>query len=302
MSGTLPESRRTRFHQLSDGRRLAFEDLGDPDGLPVFVFHGSPSCRLAPGLYPGEPIPWNVRLIAPDRPGFGQSDPQPGRTLADWPDDVAALADALRLDRFYLAGGSSGGPAVLSCGWKLSDRVVAAALVGGLAPPHDASLTAAMGRTSRTLLALARRAPFLVRLNYEFLAWLSRRNPVRAASLVVSRMAKADAAVLERPEIASMLREVLPETFRQGGRWPAAELSMYARAWPFALDEVTIPVDLWYGDADPTVPVEMGQHLAARLPNATLHVISGGGHLWVYDHLSEVLQALVGSNRAMKNG
>ena len=101
------ESRHTRFHQLSDGRRLAFEDLGDPGGLPVFVFHGSPSCRLAPGLYPGEPIPSNVRLIAPDRPGFGQSDPQPGRTLADWPDDVAAFADALRLNRFYLAGGST---------------------------------------------------------------------------------------------------------------------------------------------------------------------------------------------------
>ena len=123
-SGTPPESRRTRFHRLSDGRRLAYEDLGDPGGLPVFVFHGSPSCRLAPGLYPGEPIPSNVRLIAPDRPGFGQSDPQPGRTLADWPDDVAALADAIHLDRFYLAGGSSGGPAVLACGWKLSDRVV----------------------------------------------------------------------------------------------------------------------------------------------------------------------------------
>ena len=99
-----------------------------------------------------------------------------------------------------------------------------------------------------------------------------------------------------------MLREVLPETFRQGGRWPAAELSMYARPWPFALDEVTIPLDLWYGDADPTVPVEMGHYLAARLPNATLHVIPGGGHLWVYDHLSEVIQCLVGLDHETKNG
>ena len=86
--------------KLSDGRTLGYEILGDADGSPLFFFHGTPGSRLVlaeddllaqvPGL----------RLILPDRPGCGLSDPAPARTLIDWPGDVAQLADHLGLERF----------------------------------------------------------------------------------------------------------------------------------------------------------------------------------------------------------
>jgi hypothetical protein len=79
--------------QLRDGRQLAYAEYGDPNGSPVMLFHGNPSSRLSWGLIPGSPFRPRLRLIAPDRPGFGRSDFQPGRQLLDWPDDVCELAD-----------------------------------------------------------------------------------------------------------------------------------------------------------------------------------------------------------------
>jgi pimeloyl-ACP methyl ester carboxylesterase len=51
-----------------------------------------------------------VRHIQLDRPGFGLSDFQPGRTVLDWPDDVAHVADLLGIERFAVIGVSGRGP------------------------------------------------------------------------------------------------------------------------------------------------------------------------------------------------
>lgn len=95
---------------LSDGRRLAYAEYGAANGIPVFLFHGLPGSRLSWGLLPNNPFPKGLRLIAPDRPGYGGSDPKPGRSLLDWVDDVVELADALAIDRFAVLGVSGGGP------------------------------------------------------------------------------------------------------------------------------------------------------------------------------------------------
>lgn len=88
--------------QPPDGRRLGFDEYGAPDGKPLFYFHGSPSSRLEARLYLSEDLlqSLDVRLIAVDRPGMGLSDFQPNRRLLDFPKDLLALADHLKIDRF----------------------------------------------------------------------------------------------------------------------------------------------------------------------------------------------------------
>lgn len=100
---------------LGGGRELAYADLGRPGGPCVFFFHGAPMSRLH--LVPLEEqfAARGLRVISPDRPGYGRSSPQPGRSLSDWPADVTGLADALGLDRFLVAGHSSGGAYALAC-------------------------------------------------------------------------------------------------------------------------------------------------------------------------------------------
>jgi pimeloyl-ACP methyl ester carboxylesterase len=127
--------------RLRDGRRLTYHALGDPGGFPVLYMHGaigSPRWR-SPAL-DAAVASLRLRYHVVNRPGFGGSDPSPGRTVADHAADVEDLADALVLERFSVVGVSAGAPFALACAWRLPGRVVAAAAASPLAPPRSRSL------------------------------------------------------------------------------------------------------------------------------------------------------------------
>jgi pimeloyl-ACP methyl ester carboxylesterase len=134
--GTL-ETRLEDTVDLPDGRRLGVTDVGDPEGVPVLYFHGVPGSRLdfTSERYDEALRAAGVRFIAADRPGFGLSDPKPGRGHADWPADVSALADSLELDRFAVLGYSRGGHYALACAALIPDRLTAVGLLSAVASP-----------------------------------------------------------------------------------------------------------------------------------------------------------------------
>src|SRR6478735_8210825 len=118
---------------LDDGRKLRYAEWGDPSGRPMFLFHGAPGSRVfVPN--PAVTAEAGVRMVTVDRPGYGGSDPLPGRQILDWPRDVVALAEALGLDRFDVAAHSAGGPYALACGHELMDRVGHVVLISCVAP------------------------------------------------------------------------------------------------------------------------------------------------------------------------
>lgn len=106
-----------RTVHTSDGRLLAVEDRGDPAGWPVLVHHGAPSSRHSAfyGPYVRDAAERGFRLIGYDRPGYGESSPQPGRTVADCAADVRAICAEVGIDRMAMWGHSGGGPHVLAC-------------------------------------------------------------------------------------------------------------------------------------------------------------------------------------------
>jgi pimeloyl-ACP methyl ester carboxylesterase len=87
--------------QLSDGKKLCYAEYGDPQGEPTLLFHGNPGSRLSWGLYPGSPFLQNIRIIAPDRPGYGRSEFKK-HALAKWPHDITELVDHLGIKKFHL--------------------------------------------------------------------------------------------------------------------------------------------------------------------------------------------------------
>jgi pimeloyl-ACP methyl ester carboxylesterase len=158
--------------RLSNGRRLTFCEYGAADGTPAFFFHGWPGSRLDFAANQAAAAAAGVRVIAVDRPGIGGSDPQPRRTVLDWPADIAALADSLGLDRFAVFGFSFGGPYVRACAYALPGRVIRAGLVSCLGPIDDPAAKRGMPAPTRYGLAVARLSPWLARP----LAWLTARQ------------------------------------------------------------------------------------------------------------------------------
>ena len=121
--------------QLPDGRRLAWAEYGSGDGKPVLFFHGGNDSRLAGGLIAEAARDVNVRLVCPDRPGYGASTFHPRRRFLDWPADVSRLTVHLGIGPFAVLGHSGGGPHALACAQAMPSRITAVGTVSSPAPP-----------------------------------------------------------------------------------------------------------------------------------------------------------------------
>jgi len=232
-----------------------------------------------------------VRVIAPDRPGCGKSQPKPGRALVDWPDDVRALADSLAIDRFSIAGISGGGPYAAVCAWALPERVSGAAILSGIGPTDHPGATRDMLWTNRLSLWLARHAPPLARA----LLGLTRsqlRNPERALTRMASTLPAPDRAILAQPLHRDRLIAEFREAISSTTEGAIADLRIFASPWGFAPEEIRVPVHMWHGELDRNSPIALARRLAAAIPGCRTTFAPDGGHLFPLLHLDEVLKSL----------
>ena len=277
---------------LSDGRDLGWTEFGNPDGWPVFGFHGTPGSRLQMGLNEAAACRADVRLIAPDRPGYGLSTFQPCRRLIDWPDDVRQLADHLGVERFSVVGVSGGGPHAAACASLLARRVVAAGIVSGVGPLSDARISVGETRVSRFLSALFRRRSRMLRTFFIIQAAVARRWPTRALDLMIKQLPQSDADVLRRSDLLDLFERDVTRAPRTVGPAQAEDLAIASTDWGFDLGEITVPVFLWQGEADRNVPPLHAQVMHENIPGSILRTYAGEGHLLVADRLEEILIAL----------
>lgn len=271
------KSRHEAHVVLPDGRRMAYAEYGPPNGYPVLYCHGFPGSRLEAQLWRPAADALGVRLIAPDRPGYGSSDPLPGRSLADFAVDAVALLDRLGIAQVGVLGISGGGPYALALLAHAPARVLRAALVAALGPPealaavHDdlaPFLRRAWGLTQRKPALI----PFWAAFGARFLRWRSRW------AFNAQFVAGPDLAVLADPEIRGLLRRSQREGLRRSAAGAAQDLVLYLRPWGFRLACVTTPITVWHGKFDRLVPVGMADELAARLLRSGLRVVVSEGH------------------------
>jgi pimeloyl-ACP methyl ester carboxylesterase len=259
----------------SDSRILAVEEWGVPGGLPVLYLHGSPMSRLA--RHPDESIftALGIQLITYDRPGFGHSTPQPGRSVVDAAADVEAIADALGIERVPVFGVSGGGPHALAVAARLGDRISRVATLASLAPRDAAGLdwTDSMMETNQqsAWVALLGRAAVEQHLS----AGGTASRPQLPAN---------DQAVLARPEVGEMLAEAFTEAVRPGlDGWVDDVIALFGVGWGFEPSAISVPTRLWHGLADSVVPPAHSRWLADRIPGAELVLGEGDGHAGHFD-------------------
>ncbi len=265
--------------KLPDGRAIGYGDYGDPSGVPVFFFHGWPSSRYQAKLLHELAAERGLRVIAPDRPGVGLSDPLPSRGFSHWPQDVAGLADALGIERFRIYGLSGGAPYTLATAAALPDRVIAAAIVCGAPPFADPADRVNMHWGYRTLSGLKRLRRVATSALIPLSRWMIARGAERApmtwlmSSISPSdRQAIADAGCWE-----SITRSYL-EAVRNGTDHVLTDGELYLEPWDFSPEDIRVPVAFWHGLDDKNLPCDVAKNLAARVPGAQGHWEEGEGH------------------------
>jgi pimeloyl-ACP methyl ester carboxylesterase len=262
---------------LDDGRLLGFDEWGDRSGVPVFSFHGGISSRLDASPLHEACKESGVRLIAPDRPGSGCSDPAPRRTLLDWPRDVAELANALGIDRFGVMGWSLGGQYTAACAYALPHRVVRAAILGGVVPFEVRPSREGIAWFDRWLLTLCRWAPPLAGLALRIGI---RVPPLEGMQRIIYREGNdADREAMRRDPSPTWAAETIKEAVRTGTRGVIRDYRIWRDPWGFDLRRIEVEVGIWQGDDDATTPVADAELLADLIPDAKLAVLPGEGHL-----------------------
>jgi len=291
----LPPPRFEGTVRLAGGRRLGFAEFGPASGRPLVWLHGTPGARLQIAPKARQLAhERGVRIVSVERPGVGESTPHFFEAVVEFASDVEQLCDALGLERFAVAGLSGGGPYALACAHEMPERVLAGAILGGVAPSvgPDAAEGGAAALT-RTLEPLLRRAQgplggFMRRVVQVLEPFA---DPV--TDFFARMMPPGDQRVFEDLDVRRMFQQDLILGSRRYMQAIFLDAMLFGRPWGFSLADIRVPIHLWYGDADTIVPVRHGEHLAQRIPGAKLRVRSQEGHLGGLGASQEIFDVLL---------
>ena len=245
---------------LPDGRTLSYATGGDPNGFPVVVHHGTPGSRLFEALLSNPASEVGVRLVVPDRPGYGRSSPPPAEwTWNDWPADLGALLDAASVDRAGALGFSGGGPFALAA--ASDDRVARVGLVSSVVPPADNALA--------TLASV----PFALRAVFRFSkAFASFSGPDAVVSQYTDRSVSEPVAEAVAADFHEALAPGAKAVERENRAFASASLDP---------DSVGVPLRAWHGTSDENTPLSPVRTLV-RERDGTLESVEA-------DHLGTLL-------------
>ncbi len=239
------------------GARFAVAEWGDPAGIPCFMIHGTPGGRISWWKDPTIYARFGIRRLTIDRPGYGESTPQPGRRVADLVPDLVEVADALGLDRFVVTGGSGGGPHALALAAMLPDRVIRCMASVSVAPYGVDGLDWLDGQTEGNVLEFQAalegeeacrrlltglREELLTRLGAGRTDWMGDDY----------HLSEADQAMmvkhLERVR-AQMVYSLVPGV----DGWVDDDIA-FTKPWGFDVTDIHVPIVLTYGRTDVLVP------------------------------------------------
>jgi pimeloyl-ACP methyl ester carboxylesterase len=264
-----------------DGCTLRVREAGDLHGDPVFVHHGTPASGLLFDPWVDDARARGLRLVSQDRPGYGGSDRQPGRTIADVAGDVNDIADHLGIERYATWGVSGGGPHALACAALAGGRCIAAAALASVAP-HDGEgldFTAGMGESNVHEFSLAQdgRRDALVEFIEQNAQLLLAAAPEEIFDGLSSLLSDVDKAVIT-DEFARFLYDSIHHGIDASIDGWLDDDMVFVTGWGFNLADIDIPVLVYQGRQDRMVPYAHGEWLAERIPIAEAR-LSEEGHL-----------------------
>lgn len=274
----------------ADGSVIAVEVAGEPYAVPVLLCHGLADSRLSAHPLTQTARELGLRIIAPDRPGTGCTDPRRLRRVADWAEDAALVLDGLQVDSAALLGISAGGPFAAACAAALPGRVRSLTLISPLGPPGWP--THGMAPGERMSLEVSRHAPAFGGWFLGRLAALARINPRLFLRVATSELPDADRRAMNQPGTRDAFLASYTEAFRRDSKGVGQDLRVLSQPWGFDLGTITVPTSVHHGDADTTVPLQHARLYAEAIPGARLHLHPGHGHFSILDAAREMLAPL----------
>jgi pimeloyl-ACP methyl ester carboxylesterase len=273
-----------------DGRTVAYVDAGG-DGTPVLWCHGGPGSRFEPRAMAPGAADAGLRTIGIDRPGYGRSTVQPGRTIAGWVPDGLAVADAVGVERFAVVGVSTGGAYALATAALAPDRVTAVLACCALTDMRwEEGRAMVDGDATTGVWSAPDRGTAL-----QLAAGVFGEDGSKLAQGGTDELPAADIAMFSDPVFLAGMVDAFPAMFAQGLQGYVDDRLADGPGWgSFDVGAVSCPVLVLHGSEDTLVPVGHAHHTAEVVPGARLRVVDGLAHLSISREIVGELVALLG--------
>jgi pimeloyl-ACP methyl ester carboxylesterase/DNA-binding CsgD family transcriptional regulator/PAS domain-containing protein len=281
------------FHilTLTDGRHLEFTEYGPRDGMPLLYLHSTVHSRRRLHPFSRHVDNAGIHVIAPERPGYGRSDPPRGGSLQAYADDIEQLLDHLGIRSCHVVADGDGCPYALAAATRLADRIQRMALIASFAPPQFDKLER-MVSLERLVHGINQFAPVFARHIVKMTLWGLQKNPEKYFDKIYHEMSAADQAVADMPEhiaiFAEQMENITPDNIDAYIDVYLARLS----PWDFDIDAIDVPTDIWHGVEDRRTPVAFARKMAETIPDNRAFILDEQGHYLFYTHWDEVLKTL----------
>lgn len=274
------EDRTSMSISLEDNRILSYATYGPEDGTPFILFHGSPGSRISMDDELFHQL--GIKMIYPERPGYGNSSANPKATFKSWAADMEAFLDHLELEKVAIGGGSGGGPYALACAAYNPDRFNSVSLIASAAPHDIPGYKDGMAMTNRLGYLLNKYAPFVVKYISQNFAKGLKKNPDKTFNQVFNQLCEADKAIIQLMKengTYPVMVEHLQEAFVNGVEGHLADMRIFSKKWDIPYQKISCPVHIWHGEDDTLAPILGAKAFAEFLPNTETHFMANAGHL-----------------------
>ena len=270
---------------LDNKYQLAWNEYGSPDGEPLFYFHGTPGSRVEPQAANDIARDLGIRLIAPDRPGYGDSDVQDDFRLLGWPDCISQLADKLQLQQFSILSFSGGGAYALACAHELAERLKHITIVGSPAPFETEVMQKHISPEFKPLYELsAADYPAAVQQVLQLTNSLDTFLEILQATLPPS-----DKALFEQDPFHKHFLENLTLATTHDVNGIVNDLRNLTLPWQFNLEDIQLPIDIWHGRDDKNFGFDIAEYLSNTLKSTSTHFLNNNGHYFLFNQWREIL-------------
>jgi len=265
----------------SSGSKLAYREIGDPNGHPFIFFHGT-GAHIHPMMLHKPGQHFGFRFIVPTRPGIADSEFRPWTPL-DFARDMKELAEHLKLDKFGIMGISGGGPTLMATALTIPEKLVCVINLACAAPLYgDPVWQKQMGFTDRIYAKLAKKAPlWLMRFTYSFVyksVKKGKKDPGKFVKMFHSSLCEADQKLFEIPQFQYMFMRDFQESFKSGTKGPSYDAQRIVRDWGFRVSDINTHVDLFQGEDDLFVPLKFAKYYTETLKDYAFHLSPHEGH------------------------
>ena len=279
--------------RLPDGRTLGLTRYGDPAHRPVVFHHGFGSSGLELPDDATQLARLRLQILAPDRPGVGQSSVYRPLTFPSFADDVVAMLDALEITKpVGVMGWSVGGVHALALAARHPTRVAAGQLLSTCLPLGERAAHAHLSALWKGLLWGQLSFPWLNRTTFLWLSGQWAHHPDRTIDWFIRGMRPAEARVTAR--FRALLRDAAVQGFAHHGRGVFDDAQAWCRPPGFRIEDVRAPMQLWHGQADGVWNPGNIPYLAARLGDAPMHLLPAQGHMLYLENWDAILAEMAG--------